>query len=69
MSPYQIYLLSDEEKKEVASETITRITVHFDVTTKKTRIDVEFSDGDSHLLASVGDHHFPVGDDLGFVEN
>lgn len=51
MSPEQIDLLSDEEKKVVVSKMITRITAHFDQSTNKHRVDVTFSETVARQLA------------------
>lgn len=58
MSPEQIDLLSDEEKKVVVGKMITTITAHFDRASNKHRIDVMFSETVARLLAGpAGDQH------------
>lgn len=51
MSPDQIDLLSDAEKKVVITNMITRVTAHFDATTTNHRVDVTFSETVARLLA------------------
>ncbi len=51
MSPEQIDLLSDAEKKVVVNILITRITASFDRQTNKHQIDVTFSKTVARLLA------------------
>jgi DNA invertase Pin-like site-specific DNA recombinase len=51
ISPEQVDLLSDEEKKAVVGNMLTRITASFDQTSKKHQIEVEFSETVSRLLA------------------
>jgi hypothetical protein len=51
MSPDQIDLLLEAEKKVVINKMITRITASFDQTSKKHQIDVEFSETVSRWLA------------------
>jgi hypothetical protein len=63
MSPEQIDLLSDEEKKVVVSKMITRITAHFDRASNKHRIDVTFSETVACLLAADGVYQRTTGDD------
>ena len=52
MSPEQIDLHSDEEKKVVVTKMITTIAVHFDCASNKHRIDVTFSETVSRLIAA-----------------
>jgi DNA invertase Pin-like site-specific DNA recombinase len=60
MSPEQIDLLSDEERKVVVTTMLSRVTAHFDATTNKHRVDVTFSESVARLLASDGKHHYPI---------
>jgi len=62
MSPDQIDLLSDAEKKIVINKMITRITASFDKTSNKHRIDVEFSETVSRWLAPSSGNQQPVAD-------
>ena len=58
MSPDQIDLLSDEEKKIIVAKMITTITAHFDAGSNKHRIEVKFSELIARLLAvPTGDQH------------
>ena len=63
MSPDQIDLLSDAEKKVVINKMITRITASFDQTSKKHQIDVEFSETVSSLLAPSCGNQQPTADE------
>jgi len=56
MSPEQIDLLSDEEKKVVVGKIITQITAHFDSATNKHRIDVTFSEVVAQAFAHSSEH-------------
>lgn len=62
MSPEQIDLLSDEEKKVVVTKMITRVTAHFDASSNKHRVDVTFSGTVARLLASPGGGQHPPAD-------
>jgi len=55
MSPNQIDLLSDDEKKVVVGNLITRITASFNPETKKHRLDVEFAETVSQMLDHSSD--------------
>ena len=58
MSPEQIDLLSDDERKVIVHNMITRVTAHFDRASNKHRIDVTFSETVARLLAGpAGDQH------------
>jgi DNA invertase Pin-like site-specific DNA recombinase len=63
MSPDQIDLLSDAEKKAVINKMITRITASFDQTSKKHQIDVEFSVTVFSLLAPSCGNQQPTADE------
>ncbi len=63
MSPDQIDLLSDAEKKDVINKMITRITASFDQPSKKHQIDVEFSETVSRLLAPSCGNQQPTADE------
>jgi hypothetical protein len=63
MSPDQIDLLSDAEKKAVINKMITSITASFDQTSKKHQIDVEFSETVSRLLAPSCGNLQPTADE------
>jgi hypothetical protein len=53
MSPEQIDLLSDEEKRIVVSKAVSGITATFDVETKKHCLDVAISEVIARQLADV----------------
>lgn len=44
ISPEQVDLLPDDEKRVVIEKLVSRITVHFDRESNRHRVDVEFSD-------------------------
>lgn len=44
LSPEQIDLLSDQERKSVVNTLLSKVSVFFDEKTKKHRLDVEFSE-------------------------
>ena len=69
MSPEQIDLLSDAEKKDVINKMITKITASFDRTTNKHQIDVMFSETVSRLLAQSRDDQQPVAQHQELPEN
>jgi len=56
MSPEQVDLLSEDEKKVVVNKMVTTITVSFDGATNKHQIDVTFSETVARVLAD------PAGD-------
>lgn len=56
MSPEQVDLLSEDEKKVVVSKMVTTITVSFDGATNKHQIDVMFTETVARVLAD------PAGD-------
>ena len=53
LSPEQIDLLSDQERKSVVNTLLSKVSVFFDGETKKHRLDVEFSEEVSSLLESI----------------
>ena len=53
LSPEQIDLLSDQERKSVVNTVLSKVSVFFDRETKKHRLDVEFSAEVSSLLESI----------------
>lgn len=53
LSPEQIDLLSDQERKTVVNSLLSKVSVHFDAETNKHRLDVEFSEEVRGLLESV----------------
>lgn len=53
LSPEQIDLLSDLERKSVVNTLLSKVSVFFDEKTKKHRLDVEFSEEVSGLLESI----------------
>ena len=53
LSPEQIDLLSDQERKSVINTLLSKVSVFFDRETKKHHLDVEFSEEVSGLLESV----------------
>jgi hypothetical protein len=53
LSPEQLDLLSDQERKSVVNTLLSKVSVFFDEKTKKHRLDVEFSDEVSGLLEST----------------
>ena len=53
LSPEQIDLLSDQERKSVVNTLLSKVSVFFDAETKKHRLDVEFSEEVSGLLESI----------------
>jgi hypothetical protein len=53
LSPEQIDLLSDQERKSVVNTLLSKVSVFFDGETKKHRLDVEFSEEVSSLLGSI----------------
>ena len=53
LSPEQIDLLSDQERKSVVNTLVSKVSVFFDGETKKHRLDVEFSEEVSDLLESI----------------
>lgn len=57
LSPEQIDLLSDQERKSVVNTLLSKVSVFFDRETKKHRIDVEFSEEISQLLNQERDTH------------
>ncbi|MFM1990838.1 MAG: hypothetical protein RJA99_3795, partial [Pseudomonadota bacterium] len=55
MSPEHIDMLPDGEKRIIIERMVNRITVHFDSTSNKHRVDVEFSESVSRLSGTVTD--------------
>ena len=53
LSPEQIELLSDQERKSVVNTLLSKVSVFLDEKTKKHRLDVEFSEEVSGLLESI----------------
>ena len=53
LSPEQIDLLSDQERKSVVNTLLSKVSVFFDRETKKHRLNVEFSEEVSSLLESI----------------
>jgi hypothetical protein len=53
LSPKQIELLSDQERKSVVNTLLSKVSVFFDEKTKKHRLDVEFSEKVGGLLEST----------------
>lgn len=53
LSPEQIDLLSDQERKSVVNTLLSKVSVFLDEKTKKHRLDVEFSEEVSGLLESI----------------
>ncbi len=58
LSPEQADRLSDEEKRVIVLSLITRASVFFDAKTKKHRVDVEFDEKVSRMLAPAADHQY-----------
>ena len=56
LSPSQLDLLPDAEKKTVITDLVTRISVHFDKVSNKHSVAIEFSETVSRLLGSPSDH-------------
>lgn len=63
MSPDQLDLLSDVERKAIIKKMITSITASFDQTSKKHQIDVEFSETVSRWLAPSSVDQQPLADE------
>lgn len=55
LSPEQIGLLSDQERKSVVNTVLSKVSVFYDEKTKKHRLEVEFSEEVSGLLECVRD--------------
>lgn len=55
LSPEQIDLLSDQERKSVVNTVLSKVSVFYDEKTKKHRLEVEFSEEVSSLLECVRD--------------
>jgi hypothetical protein len=53
LSPGQIDLLSDQERKSVVNTLVSKVSVFFDGETKKHPLDVEFSEEVSDFLESI----------------
>jgi hypothetical protein len=53
LSPKQLGLLSDEERKVIINQLITRVSVFFDASQSKHHLDVEFSE----IVSSVFGHN------------
>ncbi len=53
LSPEQIDLLSDQDRKSVVNTLLSKVSVFFDEKTKKHHLDVEFSEEFSGLLESI----------------
>ena len=68
MSPDQIDLLSDDEKKVVVGKMITTIKVHFDSATNKHRIDVTFSEAVAQAFAKSSKYDDNLGEGGGSME-
>jgi len=69
MSPDQIDLLLEAEKKVVINKMITRITASFNQSTNKHQIDVVFSESVSNLLAPLYGNLHPTADEQVQPEN
>lgn len=55
MSPEQLDLLSDDDKKAVVSKVVTRVSVHFDQQTNKHSVHVEFAETICRVTAQASD--------------
>jgi hypothetical protein len=55
LSPEQIGLLSDQERKSVVNSLLSKVSVFYDEKTKKHRLEAEFSEEVSGLLECVRD--------------